>query len=160
MHAPTLLLAARLPRTDLGPAAPGGRRPRRPAWQGTYPPARASVTLARHAAVDALREEGLAGADLDAAELVLGELISNAVVHAGTRFTVLAGRDGPTMHIEVIDLDARPPVLQEPGPDAPSGRGLRLVDGIADAWGWEGGTSAAGVHHKCVWADVRIGASA
>ena len=155
MYAPTLLLAARL--VGEGPDDPGwGPRPSQAAlWQRTFPPAPASVTHARHAAVDALRSEGLTGAELDAAELVVGELISNAVVHARTQFTVVAGRRGTTARLEVIDLDDRPPVLQDPAPDATSGRGLRLVDMLAAAWGWEGGTSAAGVGRKRVWADVR-----
>jgi hypothetical protein len=156
MFAPTLLLAARL----VGPDPDGGWGPS-PAeaalWQRTFPPAPASVTQARHAAVDALRSEGVAGPELDAAELVLGELISNAVVHAGTQFTVVAGRRGATAHVEVIDHDNHPPVLHDPEPDAVSGRGLRLVDGLAAAWGWEDSTSAAGGGRKRVWAEVRAG---
>jgi len=35
----------------------------------------------------------------------------------------------------VTDSDDAPPQLRRPGPDATSGRGLGIVDGIATAWG-------------------------
>jgi hypothetical protein len=157
MQTATLLLAARLAGAEGGAGRPAaGSRPHgRMRWEGTYPPALASVTEARHAAVAALRGAGWDGADLDATELVLGELIANAVLHAQTQFTVVAGLDATTARVEVIDLDARPPVLLALPREARSGRGLWVVDGLADAWGWEGAESANGAPSKRVWAEVR-----
>ena len=41
------------------------------------------------------------------------------------------------------------PVLQHPGPDEESGRGLEMVDALSQDWGWE---SAPGGGGKRVWA--------
>jgi anti-sigma regulatory factor (Ser/Thr protein kinase) len=87
--------------------------------------------------------------------LAVSELATNAVVHAGTPFTVtLAGRDGMTT-IAVRDLSpvqlpaSRPAVGQL---DRPRGRGLQIVQALSS----ECGVVRDG-DGKSVWASFETG---
>ncbi|HUR50590.1 MAG TPA: ATP-binding protein [Mycobacteriales bacterium] len=74
----------------------------------------------------------------DRAALLVSELVTNAVIHGRSRATLVAERPGGHLRIAVLDTDLRLPV--GPGPltlDAESGRGLRIVDALADRWGVE-----------------------
>ncbi len=69
-------------------------------------------------------------------EVLISELATNAVRHAGTMFTVAASWDGLTLRIEVSDaspLAPRPQLAAHR--DREGGRGLLLVDAIATDWG-------------------------
>jgi anti-sigma regulatory factor (Ser/Thr protein kinase) len=70
-------------------------------------------------------------------ELLTDELVSNVVRHVGRPMTVRAIRGPSTVRVEVDDRSTDVPMVQHPGPDAPRGRGLELVDGLADRWGTE-----------------------
>ena len=83
-------------------------------------------------------------------ELVVSELAANAVVHAATPFVVTVTL-GPRLRVEVIDGSPEPPVRQDSGLDAPSGRGLRLVEACADNWGYEVLPDG-----KVVWAELLV----
>ena len=85
-------------------------------------------------------------------ELLASELVSNVVRHVGSPITVRVGRHGPTVRVEVDDESDRPPVLRNPAPDAPGGRGLLLVDTLASEWGWN-----MRDHGKTVWFVVDVG---
>ncbi|WP_190084530.1 ATP-binding protein [Streptomyces longisporoflavus] len=121
------------------------------------PPHPASVSLARlrvhdHLAAWGHKEESAA---LDDAVLLVSELVTNAVCHGRVQerefevaVTVLSDGD---CFIEVSDESPASPQLREMGPLEESGRGLRLLDNIAEAWGvWQRGR-----HGKTVWALVR-----
>jgi serine phosphatase RsbU (regulator of sigma subunit) len=77
----------------------------------------------------------------DDAILLASELCENAVLHAGTGFTIeLVALDGGAVTITVSDQGPAPMELrragQKPrGREDPGGRGLMLVAGVADAWG-------------------------
>ncbi|WP_367648428.1 SpoIIE family protein phosphatase [Streptomyces sp. CNQ-509] len=109
---------------------------------------------------------GRAGPEVDDAELLTSELVTNAVVHAGTDVRVrcrlvtedatAAGlaRDGaagggpaaePTLLVEVTDGHAAR-VMPLPAPEESYGYGLQLVAALADAWGVEHRRS-----EKTVW---------
>ncbi len=90
-------------------------------------------------------EDALVG---DAA-VVVTELAANAVVHARTGFTVTLVRVPHTLEISVKDGALDVPWPRTPLAHVPSGRGMRLVDGLSDHWGTELG--AAG---KTVWAQL------
>ncbi|MEU2051857.1 ATP-binding protein [Streptomyces bungoensis] len=92
----------------------------------------------------------LAGLGIEADEpladtlvLLVSELVTNAVVHTG-RPAVLrlslpgAAETAPaaTVRLEVADASSRAPVPRCAGGDATGGRGLALVDCLADRWGW------------------------
>ncbi|MFC5668193.1 ATP-binding protein [Kitasatospora misakiensis] len=76
----------------------------------------------------------------DIGELLLGELFANAVRHSDApldrlievRFAVVAGQ----LRLEVHDAgDGWPLLRPSPGPEEECGRGLLLVDALADRWG-------------------------
>ncbi|MFH8369824.1 SpoIIE family protein phosphatase [Streptomyces sp. NPDC018031] len=92
-----------------------------------------------------------AGSDLvDAAELLVSELVTNAVLHAHTEVEVSAlARDG---RIRVGVTDRRPSrgvVLQGGHPYAGTGMGLALVEELASRRGVD-----TGERHKTVWFEL------
>jgi anti-sigma regulatory factor (Ser/Thr protein kinase) len=104
---------------------------------------------ARRFVVDTLQQWGRAEL-IDDASLVISELATNAVLHARSRFTVaLALADGG-VRIAVNDASRALPVLQVSSAMAPSGRGVALVEMLADQWG-----SELTPDGKSVWAVLR-----
>lgn len=97
-----------------------------------------SVPLARHVTLDVLRS-WRSPHDLDDAALLVSELVSNVVDHAdtGTALTLELSLAGEWLRISVADGSAIRPVVRELGSDRPRGRGLQLVEAIADRWGVE-----------------------
>src|SRR5690349_14806966 len=76
----------------------------------------------------------------DRAALIVTELIANASRHtpcAEIRLTV--GRPSATrLRVGVVDREpARLPILGQAADDDESGRGLLLVDAVADRWGYD-----------------------
>jgi serine phosphatase RsbU (regulator of sigma subunit) len=70
----------------------------------------------------------------DDAVLLASELCENAVLHAGTGFTIeLVVLDGGAVTVTVTDHGTIAMELRRTG--MPNGRGLALIDGVADAWG-------------------------
>lgn len=95
-----------------------------------------SARDARRLVRDTLKDWGLAHL-ADQAELVVTELVSNAVRHAkgeGLRVTVDRLPTG-RVHLAVLDRDPARPQIRPPTPDGVSGRGLLLVDAMSFAWG-------------------------
>lgn len=126
----------------------------------------AEVGRARRWARSRLAGSGI-GADEPLAEtliLLISELVTNAVVHTGCPAVLRmrlsdvpdvpeqsagAGAGPGTVRVEVADASARPPKQRHADGDATNGRGLELVDGLADRWGWQ--TEGAG---KSIWCEV------
>ncbi|MFJ7332716.1 ATP-binding protein [Streptomyces sp. NPDC101110] len=74
----------------------------------------------------------------DEAQLCVSELVSNVITHVGpgTPATLAVSMKGTRLRIEVHDPDARAlPTLRDPDTDAEEGRGMALVDALADQWG-------------------------
>jgi anti-sigma regulatory factor (Ser/Thr protein kinase) len=91
----------------------------------------------------------------DAAVLIISELVTNAVLHSGSRVIGCTLRlDSGLLHIEVTDQGAgqREPVIREPAADDVSGRGLLLVSTLSKAWG----VTPAIPGGRTVWATVLI----
>ncbi|MGW3724073.1 ATP-binding protein [Streptomyces sp. NPDC000851] len=109
--------------------------------------------LARLLATEQLRSWGL---PLDPAAHIVAELSANAATHgrvAGRDFLVLLYVIGDTLRIEVTDTRAdRLPHAEQPTSDAESGRGLTIVDALADRWGVAEGPAP----RKTVWAEVAL----
>lgn len=98
-----------------------------------YPGHPASVAQARAFVSSAL---GHASGDLrDRAVLITSELATNAVLHAGTGFTVTATITGDELRIAVTDGGGMVPLQRRPGPTEQHGRGLLIADALADRWG-------------------------
>lgn len=88
--------------------------------------------------------------------LVVSELATNAVLHAGTPFTVAVDADDDRFRLEVFDRDGtQMPEATTPAPDDVTGRGLSIVGALATDWG---------VHErdggKCVWAELPLASTA
>lgn len=122
-----------------------------------WPQAPASVPRARHALRRNLAAWGLE-ALADDAEVVLAELVTNAVEHARAAGGQIETRCGPLprsagVRLEVHDADAfRMPVLGRSAEGEVRGRGLQLVNALThQMWGV---TSRQGAPGKVVWAHV------
>lgn len=104
---------------------------------------------ARRALEKSLADWGLTGL-LDDAALVTGELVANAAKQ-GDIFTVELTASGSTLLIEVTDGSSDAPVIMaEFGDcDAEEGRGLFLVNAVADDWGVRWTNDG-----KTIWAKV------
>jgi anti-sigma regulatory factor (Ser/Thr protein kinase) len=92
-----------------------------------------SVPAARRFVREVLR--GLPREVVDAAELMTSELTTNSVRHAHSGFELAVRLQG-RIRIEVRDCGAGRPTRLSPTPQDPSGRGLRIVETMADAWGF------------------------
>lgn len=105
----------------------------------------------------ALNEWRLPAETIDTAELIVSELVTNAVVHtASERIDVIVVFGAETLRLCVRDRGPHCGIDQQsPGPDAETGRGLLLVSALADGYGWwpVGAGSA-------VWAALDVPASA
>jgi DcmR-like sensory protein/histidine kinase-like protein len=129
---------------------------RRPVWtlsfevEATFRRSRRSPSQARRFVTGALAAWGCADLLYDAA-LIATELATNAVLHAGTDFTiVLSRRPAGQIRIAVRDTSSLRPRPRNVGPLDGSGRGLALVEVLAAGWGADlvpGG--------KVVWADLQ-----
>ncbi|MEU5341246.1 ATP-binding protein [Streptomyces sp. NPDC020766] len=74
----------------------------------------------------------------DEAQLCVSEIVSNVITHVGlgTPTTLAVSMNGTHLRIEVHDPDSRAlPTLLGLDLDAEDGRGMALVDAIADRWG-------------------------
>jgi anti-sigma regulatory factor (Ser/Thr protein kinase) len=83
--------------------------------------------------------------------LVVSELATNAVIHAGTPFSVSVLCTGSAVRISVRDWSPTPPLLRTGGVTSLSGRGLGLVAALADAWGVEPDSDG-----KTIWAELPL----
>jgi DNA-binding NarL/FixJ family response regulator len=123
------------------------------------PARQATATFARHPAsagrARAFARETMSsgGADdhelVETVQLLLSELVTNAIVHARSEPTVAIQLLADRVHIEIVDdttADVRPRTARA---DEESGRGLGIVETLAQAWGT---TPLPG--GKVVWFDV------
>jgi anti-sigma regulatory factor (Ser/Thr protein kinase) len=85
----------------------------------------------------------------DTAELLTSELVTNALLHAGTDLTVHVEAEESVIRVAVDDGCAVGPRLRSPDAGALGGRGMPLVERLASRWGWE--TLPVG---KRVWFEV------
>jgi anti-sigma regulatory factor (Ser/Thr protein kinase) len=87
----------------------------------------------------------------DDVHLVVSELATNAVIHAGTPFSVSVCCDGSAVRIAVHDWNSTEPVMRDASLAARSGRGLRLVDAVSREWGVDPAPDG-----KTVWAELPL----
>jgi anti-sigma regulatory factor (Ser/Thr protein kinase) len=72
-------------------------------------------------------------------ELVVSELVTNAVCHGEAPIWMRLSADGSGLRVEVHDGGAGRPVRKHPGIDDDCGRGLEVVDGLIELHGGERG---------------------
>ncbi|WP_236653399.1 SpoIIE family protein phosphatase [Streptacidiphilus melanogenes] len=86
----------------------------------------------------------------DVAQLLVSELVSNALLHAGHPTQLRLIRDR-VLSIAVADTDARTPRVRHADADDEGGRGMHLINELAYRWGSRG--TADG---KLVWLELEI----
>jgi anti-sigma regulatory factor (Ser/Thr protein kinase) len=100
---------------------------------------------------------------IDTAELLVSELISNAVTAAGIAgedptHSALQGLETVVLQLQLVqgllqilvwDGDPRPPILRDADPMSEGGRGLRLVAALSKRWGYYWAERG-----KVVWAEL------
>jgi serine phosphatase RsbU (regulator of sigma subunit)/anti-sigma regulatory factor (Ser/Thr protein kinase) len=135
----TALLALLL---DPAPPAPGTVR--------TWLPALPKSAAASRAALRSLLDE--AGLATEAAQLLVSELVGNAVRHAPEADVLLrASLTDGLLRVELQDSSSRLPVAPHRPPwEAEGGRGLLLVESMAERWGVE-----PVLYGKRVWFEMR-----
>ncbi|WP_181448555.1 ATP-binding protein [Nonomuraea aridisoli] len=110
----------------------------------------ACVATARHFVDRNLGAWGAAGLAFEA-QLVVSELVTNAIRHGGgARELRLLLWHGDELACVVSDHSRTIPVTTAPDVYAEYGRGLRLVDALCSAWGW----LTPGGPCKLVWAVI------
>jgi anti-sigma regulatory factor (Ser/Thr protein kinase) len=91
--------------------------------------------------------------DDDASErlaFLVSEVATNAILHARTRFSVRDTVDA-NVCVEVSDGSTTMPVQRNHGPTATTGRGLLIVDKLADRWGVRATDDG-----KVVWFEIAL----
>jgi anti-sigma regulatory factor (Ser/Thr protein kinase) len=86
---------------------------------------------------------------IDAANLIVSELVTNAVLHGLSHPQLVLVHQGGSLRIEVADDSASSPEPRLPDDDDEHGRGLLLVGAFSAAWGVQ--PTASG---KRIWAQV------
>jgi anti-sigma regulatory factor (Ser/Thr protein kinase) len=118
--------------------------------RSTFPAELRSASEARHHAERVLREWELDSV-ADAARLLISELVINAVLHAGTESElVLRCRPGH-LRVEVSDGSSAVPVRRPYSPSSPTGRGMLILEDLADSWGIDLGDGS-----KTVWFELTV----
>ncbi len=107
------------------------------------------VAEARRLVAGYLRERG--EDDGEVAVLLVSELVTNAILYGRAPLELRAHTEGSALRVEVRDQEpASPPVLRgDVNLTEIGGRGLQLVDTLADRWGWS--AEATG---KVVWFEL------
>lgn len=112
-----------------------------------------SVREARRFLRETLDGWSLSGIE-DASQIVVSELVTNAVTHAASDCQLRLLRRDSTVRVEVVDGGVGIPDPKPPTATAEHGRGLHIVSALAKAWGTES-LPAGG---KVVWVELASGA--
>ena len=115
------------------------------------PPTAASVPAARRLVRLLLQSWG-ARQDVDDAALLLTELVANAVDHVGGTacLTIELTFSEDWLRVAVVDCSPTRPAVLVPDQDRARGRGLHMVEVLADRWGCEDHRGG-----KRVWFELR-----
>lgn len=85
----------------------------------------------------------------DAAVLLTNELVTNALVHGDGRFSLEIDRGRDAIVVAVSDRNPDVPRVLHPSGDREHGRGMAIVDSLADAWGTDWQPT-----YKVVWFEL------
>jgi serine phosphatase RsbU (regulator of sigma subunit)/anti-sigma regulatory factor (Ser/Thr protein kinase)/PAS domain-containing protein len=113
-------------------------------------PVPSAAYVARSVAREALRSWGLTDL-VDTVTLVVSELVTNAVTHAGGEVALEVRRLDDAVRVSVTDTSPDAPQHQDPGPREEHGRGVHLVDVLAARWG-----TTSLPDGKRVWAELDV----
>lgn len=98
------------------------------------PPEAASVSRARRL-VGAAMTAGGHDELVDVATLLVSEVVTNSLLHAGTEIHLSCQPSGIGVRVEVFDGSPLLPAVRHYDPEATTGRGLALVSALAASWG-------------------------
>jgi len=130
----------------------GDRPTAGPTLRRMLPATAESASVGRWLVTDLLRD--LVDADtLDTAALLTTELVSNAIRQTREELVLTVGLAGDRMRVGVADSSHRRPQLVQVGNRDTSGRGLHLVEAMADRWGVEPDARGLG---KTVWFELDV----
>lgn len=118
----------------------------------TLPPLPDSARAARRFVADVL-SSARADAFVDTATLLTSELVTNGIVHANTDLSVLVEATPRWVRVEVADGNPHLPSRRDYDENASTGRGLEMVELLADDFGVE----QIAADGKRVW--FRLGAT-
>jgi len=116
----------------------------------SFDPLVTAPAAARRFAVATLRSWEL-DALAETVELLVSEVITNAVVHAETGGSMSMRWIDGVVRVEVTDGGRGAVVARHPGPNEVTGRGMALVESLARQWGVFVPDSS---DHKTVWFEV------
>jgi anti-sigma regulatory factor (Ser/Thr protein kinase) len=108
-----------------------------------------SVGVARRALLAYCRERHVPHDVEETGELIISELVTNAVQHAGTPFLVWVEHDADELTVAVLDGNTSSPHLRAFDTERYGGRGMPLVEALGAAWGTA--TTRLG---KVVWVTI------
>jgi anti-sigma regulatory factor (Ser/Thr protein kinase) len=114
-----------------------------------YTPTADSVAEARHFVGDILTARNFGTDHIFGCQLVADEFATNALVHAGTFFSVAVEIAGDRVRVAVRDDSGAFPVLRESSLESLEGRGLSIVAKESEEWG----SDSLGLG-KETWAEV------
>lgn len=117
-------------------------------WSWSFPEAVQSVREARQAVTDALESAGCIDL-VDDAQLIVGELSANAVLHGRSPYTVRLTHRGRVVRIEVEDRSLDLPQVTRGDITRLGGRGMAIVAAMSTRWSAERRHSG-----KVVWAEL------
>jgi anti-sigma regulatory factor (Ser/Thr protein kinase) len=122
-------------------------------WDSVPPPGALVVVRARTARE--LTDRGLPGEQVEAALLVVTELLSNAIEHGCPPVRLRVSVRGSVVRVEVHDTGPGAPQEQPHDLHRLRGRGLYLVEALSTRWGWTRDPTG-----KTVWTDIAAEAPA
>lgn len=91
-------------------------------------------------------------AEVDTLQILISEVVTNAVTHAGSAPEVAVRHLGDRLRVEVGDDDSTLAAPVDRGLLESSGRGLRILDSAAQRWGMEPRAGGG----KVVWFEVPV----
>jgi anti-sigma regulatory factor (Ser/Thr protein kinase) len=113
-----------------------------------------AIAQARRFATESLH--GVAPGVPEVVGLMVSELATNCVRHTSSEFSVEVEQTATQLTVRVSDSGPGEPALRSPGPNEPSGRGLRLVEDLSDAFGVEY-APPGNPRQKTVWFVLALG---
>jgi hypothetical protein len=117
----------------------------------TLRPTAESARVARHFVTDRFLAD-LPPCARDRPLLVVSEIVTNACCHTTSMIQLQVARQGGTLLVEVHDDDPAIPTMRQPSSGDVHGRGLFLVETLADDWG----VIPTAPRGKTVWAQVPL----
>jgi anti-sigma regulatory factor (Ser/Thr protein kinase) len=109
-------------------------------------PDASSLREGRRFVAETLRDWQFDEARIEPVQLVANELMANAIVHAHSAPVLSLEEAGPDLTLRVADTSPNAPVRRADATKESGGRGLLMVEALADKWGFDANSSG-----KVVW---------